>query len=87
MIVNLINKRYGVTGKFNIAYSYWQKHTSMHPIRPEEALQNNLSICYGINASVTTEMIEKVIEDEYRESQNLPDRIMKAKIEWENTKV
>lgn len=79
MIINLTNKRYGVTGQFDIARSYWLKHISMHPIRPEEVLQNNLSVCYGINIPVTSEMIEKVIKDGYRESQNLPDRITEAR--------
>ena len=87
MIINLTNKRYGVTGQFDIARSCWIKHTSMHPTRPEEVLQNNLSVCYGMNTSVTSEMIEKVIEDEYRESQNLPDRITEARKIWENTKL
>ena len=85
MTINLTNKRYGITGQFDIARSCWIKHTSMHPTRPEEVLQNNLSVCYGMNTSVTSEMIEKVIEDEYRESQNLSDRITEARKIWKDT--
>ena len=44
---------------------------AMHPKRPEEALQNNLSVCYGINSPVNGCMVEKVIEDEYRMRQSL----------------
>ncbi len=79
MIINLTNNRYGVTGQFDISRNSWIKHTEMHPKRPEEALQNNLSICYGINTPVTSSMIEKVIKDEYNESQNLTNKIMEAR--------
>lgn len=79
MIINLTNSRYGITGQFDISRSSWIKHTEMHPKRPEEALQNNLSICYGINTPVTNSMIEKVIEDEYNESQTLPNTIIEAR--------
>ena len=63
MIINLRNKRYGITGQYEIAEDIWLKHTSMHNVRPEEALQSNLSIYYGRNIPVTSEMIEKVIEE------------------------
>ena len=83
MIINLCNKRYGITGQYEIAEDIWLKHISMHPVRPKEAMQNNLSACYGINTPVTSEMIEKVIEDEYRHWQDLPDTIMKARMKYE----
>lgn len=83
MIINLRNKRYGITGQYEIAEDIWLKHTSMHNVRPEEALQSNLSIYYGRNIPVTSEMIEKVIEDEYRQYQDLPEMIMKAKMKYE----
>lgn len=80
MKIKLTNHRYGITGEFDISKSVWLKHQEMHPNRPEETLQNNLSVCYGINTSVTSEMIEKTIEDEYNQSQNLPNTIAKARI-------
>lgn len=83
MIINLNNKRYGITGQYEIAEDMWLKHISMHSVRPEEALQNNLSVCYGNNMPVTSEMIKKVIEDEYRHYQDLPDTIMKARKKYE----
>ena len=79
MIINLTNKRYGITGQFDIDKNIWLKHIKMHTKRPEEVLQHNLSVCYGINTPVTKEMIEKVIEDEYIESQNLPGIIAEAR--------
>lgn len=79
MMINLENSRYGVTGQFDIPKSSWLKHTSMHPVRPEEALQNNLSVCYGINVPVTDAMIEKVIDDEYNKSQDLVNVIAEAR--------
>lgn len=79
MIINLKNKRYGITGRFDIPEDIWTKHLVMHPKRPKEALQNNLSVCYGINSPVTSCMIEKVIEDEYRMYQSLPGIISKAR--------
>jgi hypothetical protein len=54
LIINLKNKRYGITGRFDISEDIWTKHLAMHPKRPEEALQNNLSVCYGINSPVTS---------------------------------
>ena len=73
MKINLTNPRYGITGEFDISRSSWLKHLEMHPNRPEEALQNNLSVCYGINVPVTSEMIEKTIEDEYNKCEDLPE--------------
>ena len=83
MIINLCNKRYGITGQYEIAEDMWLMHISMHSVRPEEAMQNNMSVCYRKNMSVTSEMIEKVIEDEYRHWQDLPDTIMKARMKYE----
>ena len=79
MIINLKNKRYGITGQFAISEDIWTKHLLMHPKRPEEALQNNLSVCYGINVPVTGCMIEKVIENEYRMCQRLPGIISQVR--------
>ncbi len=83
MIINLKNKRYGITGQYEIAEDMWLKHISMHTLKPEEALQNNLSVCYGIITPVTSEMIKKVIEDVYRHWQDLPNTIMKARKKYE----
>ena len=79
MLINLTNPRYGITGTFDIARSSWLKHQEMHANRSEEALQNNLSVCYGINTPVTTKMIEKTIEDEYNKMQNLLETITEAR--------
>lgn len=82
MIINLTNKRYGITGTYDIDNISWSKHQLMHPKRSEEALQSNLSVCYGVNTPVTNKMIEKVIEDEYIVYRNLPDIVMKAREEY-----
>ena len=55
----------------------------MHPNRPEEALQNNLSIYYGTNTPVTSKMIEKTIENEYNKFQDLPKIITEARKKYE----
>lgn len=78
--VVLTNERYGITGSFTIHTDIWQKHLSMHPKRPEEVLQHNLAVCYGINVThLTPNMIETVIEDEYKEALALPKIIDKAR--------
>lgn len=87
MKINLTNPRYGITGEFDISRSSWLKHQEMHPNRPEEALQNNLSVCYGINIPVTSEMIEKTIEDEYNKSQNMPEIIAETRRKYEYREV
>lgn len=46
-------------------------HYSMHKIRPEEALQSNLTSCYGKDVDITSKMIEKVILDEYNMASSL----------------
>ena len=84
VIIHLRNRRYGMTGRFKIDQVLWLKHRSMHSVRPEEALQNNLAVCYGTDTPVTTEMIEKVIEDEYRIRQDLPNIMVKARKKYEN---
>jgi hypothetical protein len=81
LVIDLSNPRYGITGKFDIKTDIWQKHLKMHPVRPEEALQNNLSVCYGLNVPVTAEMIGKVINDEYNMARELPDVIKRAREE------
>ena len=75
----LSNSRYGITGTFFINEDIYEKHHAMHPIRPEEALQNELSICYGHGTPVTSEMIEKVIEDEYEVANNIGNIIHEAR--------
>ncbi len=78
--ITLANKRYGITGTFAIHTDIWQKHLSMHPKRPEEVLQHNLAVCYGINIThLTPKMIETVIENEYKEALALPKVINKAR--------
>lgn len=77
--IALTNSRYGITGTYFISKEAYDKHHAMHPIRPEEALQNELSICYGHNTPVTTEMIEKVIDDEFEVAENIEGIIEEAR--------
>ncbi len=82
MLIHLTNPRYGVTGDFDIKRSSWAKHTLLHTKRPEEALQHNLSVCYGSDVSITSEMIEKTIDDEYNGYNRLPQLIAQARHEY-----
>ena len=75
----LSNERYGITGTFFVDKNIYEKHYAMHPIRPEEALQNELSICYGYGVPVNDEMVEKVIKDEFDVANNLPKIINEAR--------
>ena len=76
--IHLSNPRYGVTGFYYIDKTVYEKHYQMHKNRPEEALQNELSIIYGLGTPVTSEMIENVINEEYDEAKNLNKTIEKA---------
>ncbi len=75
----LSNPRYGITGTFHINKELYEKHYAMHPIRPEEALQSELPVCYGHGTPVTEKMIEKVIEDEYEIANNIGNIINEAR--------
>ena len=77
--IKLTNPKYGVTGTFNIKKKYYDMHYSLHKIRPEEALQSNLTSCYGKEVTITQETIERVILDEYNMAKSLPTMILKAK--------
>ncbi len=82
--ITLTNPRYGIIGSFYIKKEIYDKHCAMHPIRPEEALQSELSICYGYGTPVTEEMIERVIEDEFVVANNIEDIIRKARELYKN---
>ena len=87
MIINLTNPRYGITGKYNISEDLWLKHREMHPKRSEEALQNNLSICYGHKTPITDEMVEAIIKDEYNEYKNLSGIVEEAREKYEHMEI
>lgn len=46
-------------------------HYSMHKIRPEEALQSNLTSCYGKDVDIIPKMIKEVILNEYNMASSL----------------
>ena len=75
MIINLTNKRYGVTGQFDISQEAYYILVLLHPKRTEEALQHMLSISYGHGKPVTPEMIEKVIYSETEALSTLNDTL------------
>lgn len=79
----LSNPKYGVTGKFNIEKKYYDMHYSMHKIRPEEALQSNLTSCYGKDVDTTPKMIEKVILDEYNMASSLKSIVTEARKKYD----
>lgn len=63
--------------EYEIDSEVWEKHVAMHPIRPMDVLAHNLRVAGG-KAPYTSEIIEKVILDEYNMHINFSSILNKA---------